>query len=123
MELLLRAGADPALTSGTMAPGTTCLSTAAAQGRPRLLRLLLAGGRLAGAVNRADEEQGFTPLMLAARRGCKECVELLLQAGADPQARTAGGKSAADLAAINRRQAVLELLQDGGGGGGGGGTG
>lgn len=119
VELLLQAGADPTLSSGAMAPGATCLSVVAAQGKARLLRLLLQGGRMAAAVSQAEEEQGFTPLMLAARRGSKECVQLLLEAGADQQARTTGGKTAQDLAAVNKRAAVLELLQAGGSGGGG----
>lgn len=111
MELLLKAGADPALASNDMAEGATCLSVAASQGKPGLLRLLLDSDKLGAAVNRPEAQQGFTPLMLAARRGSKDCVELLLAAGADPSAVNAAGRSALDVATVNKRVAVAEVLQ------------
>lgn len=112
MELLLQAGADPSLANNDMGEGATCLTSVAAMGRPALLRLLLASPKLsAGAVNQAEAESSFTPLMLAARRGSRECCELLLAAGADKAAVNAAGKTALDIAQTNTRAAVVELLQ------------
>ena len=96
-----------------MADGATCLALAASMGKPALLRLLLGSAKLGDAVNRPEEEQGFTPLMLAARRGSRECVELLLAAGADPAITNVQGKTALDIALVNKRAAVAELLQGG----------
>jgi len=110
--LLVQAGADPNLANSDMAEGSTCLTLVAGMGRPGLLRLVLGSSKLAGsAVNAAECEQGFTPLMLAARRGNAECVQLLLDAGADPAAVNRAGKSALDIAQVNKRAAVVEALQ------------
>ena len=35
-------------------------------------------------VNQKNVQHGQTPLMLACKAGCAECVRLLLEAGADP---------------------------------------
>lgn len=108
-SLLLQAGADPNL---AMAEGSTCVSLVAGMGRPRLLRLVLGSSKLApSAVSAAEAEQGFTPLMLAARRGNAECVQLLLDAGADAAAVNKQGKTALDIAQLNKRAAVVEALQ------------
>lgn len=55
---------------------------------------------------------GWTPLMLAARRGSTDCVCLLLDAGADAAARNAQGKTAADIATVNKREGVVALLHE-----------
>lgn len=108
----MAAGANPNLANNDMAEGATCLTLAAGMGRPKLLRLLLSSSKLdSGAVNAAEAEQGFTPLMLAARRGSAECVELLLKAGADAAAVNRQGKTALDIAQVNKRAAVVEALQ------------
>lgn len=111
MELLLQAGASPTATNNDMAEGATCLTLAAGMGRPGILRLLLGSGALGAAVNQAEAEQGFTPLMLAARRGNAECVQLLLAAGADAAAVNHSGKTALQIAEVNKRAAAVELLQ------------
>ena len=50
--------------------------------------------------------------MLAARRGSTDCVCLLLDAGADAAARNAQGKTAADIATVNKREGVVALLHE-----------
>jgi ankyrin repeat protein len=110
LELLLKAGANPALTNSDMGEASTPLHTAASMGSPGMLRLLLASGKLAGAVS-APGEQGWTPLHLAARRGNSECVALLLEHGAARGAVTAQGKTALDIAKVNKRAAVAALLE------------
>ena len=110
MELLLQAGANPALSSNDMGEGSTLLHTAASMGSPGTLRLLLACGKLAGVVS-APGEQGWTPLHLAARRGNSGCVALLLEHGAARGAVNAQGKTALDIARVNKRAAVVALLE------------
>lgn len=55
----------------------------------------------------APDENGYTPLHLAAQRGDADLVKVLLQAGADKSARDAAGKTAADYAVGD----VAELLK------------
>ncbi|PRW59698.1 ankyrin repeat and kinase domain-containing 1 [Chlorella sorokiniana] len=118
-ELLIDGGADPNLASSDMAEGATCLTLAASLGRPKMLRLLLGSRKLASsAVNAAEADQGFTPLMLAARKGNAECVQMLLDAGADPAAVNHAGKTAHDIAQVNKKEAAIEVLQRHAAGGG-----
>ena len=50
------------------------------------------------------------PLHLAVRRGSQPCVKLLLRHGADVRARVQG-KTPLDLALINKRERIAELLR------------
>ena len=82
----------------------------------RCARALAAAGADLEAVADGD---GFTPLQCAAAEGRAEVVSQLLEAGADPRARTPGGlggvvrgKSAADLAAEFEHPDVVRLLAD-----------
>ncbi|EFN50721.1 hypothetical protein CHLNCDRAFT_142585 [Chlorella variabilis] len=113
VELLLGAGADPTLGNQAMGEGGTPLHVAAAAGRAGILRLLLGTGRFGG--GRVDQacEQGWAPLQLAARRGSAECVQLLLEHGADKGAMNEQGKTALDIARVNKREAVAVLLAAG----------
>lgn len=51
-----------------------------------------------------------TPLLLAAEGGHAEMVEVLLAAGADPDARDAGGRTALHLAVVRGHSAVADRL-------------
>ncbi len=53
---------------------------------------------------------GNTPLHTAAEHGCKETVEILLQAGADPGILNLVGKSPADLARENAHMVIGNML-------------
>jgi len=48
--------------------------------------------------------------MVAAFVGAKDCVKVLLEAGADRKARDSEGRSARDLAEIKKWQEVVEIL-------------
>lgn len=56
------------------------------------------------------DTRGVTPLMAAAQFGDARSVELLLKAGANPNA-SVGGESASSLARQRGHHAVLDLLQ------------
>jgi microsomal dipeptidase-like Zn-dependent dipeptidase len=96
------------------------------KGQDELLEAILAGdvasvrSRLAAGANaRAADDRKVTLVMRAAEVGRAEIVRLLLAAGADPTARDADGRNAADrardgLAAGERREyeLILRLLTD-----------
>jgi len=95
VEILLKAGAD--FRAKTDA-GDTALHFWAgsalrdSETRPILNLLLKAGGNID---QRTSEGHGqFTPLMYAAARGENECVKLLMEAGADVNARDEHGNTA-----------------------------
>ncbi len=94
-ELLIDAGAD--VNAKESWAGQTALMWAGAQLQPAMVKLLLANGaevnarstvrqwsRKVSSEPRPKElaQGGLTPLMFAARTGCIECAELLLDAGA-----------------------------------------
>ncbi len=95
-KLLIDAGAD--VNAKEHWAGQTALMWAGAQLQPEMVKLLLANGAQIDARSTVREwtrkvsseprpkelpQGGLTPLMFAARTGCIECAELLLDAGAD----------------------------------------
>jgi ankyrin repeat protein len=65
----------------------------------------------AGANPNAANEEGITPLMNAARFGCRDAACELLGCGADPSLRDNKDKSAKDLASERGHQDVEEILK------------
>ena len=55
--------------------------------------------------------RGMTALMFAAHRGNEEAVRLLLDAGADTEARSQSGRTALVWAERGQHQAAVELLR------------
>ena len=115
---LLEAGADPTL----RCKGGSTLRHAAIRGDAKMIELLLLkqapGSRLPsqasadytdGFVNGKDKN-GWTPLGLAARGGYVTAVERLLEGGADPAASLLDGKTALEIARLNKKEAVVSLL-------------
>ena len=95
-EVLINAGAD--VNARERWAGQTALMWAGAQLQPQMVKLLLANGAEVDARSTVREwtrkvsseprpkelaQGGLTPLMFAARTGCIECAQLLLDAGAD----------------------------------------
>ncbi|MFT4194696.1 ankyrin repeat domain-containing protein, partial [Ottowia sp.] len=87
-------------------PGWSPLHYAATGGDTAMIRLLLE--RRAEVDARSPNES--TPLMLAARYGTVEAVQMLLRAGADPRARNQLGMDALDFAVSGNRPDAIELL-------------
>lgn len=93
VKALVAAGVDP---NAKDTDGATPLHEAASGdwGNATAIRTLLRLGADPNLANHAGE----TPLMLAAERGEAECVAALLEGGADPHRKSAGGASALDCA-------------------------
>ena len=82
VDALLKAGAEPAASAG----GETILMTAARAGNPAVMRLLLA--RSKADVNARESAYGETALMWAAAENHAEAAQLLIEHGADINARS-----------------------------------
>jgi ankyrin repeat protein len=123
---LLEAGADPTCAC----KGTSTLHTAAARRDTRMVALLLdaataaCDGRPAvpahgvGAVSALDKyvdsisrRDGWSALGIAARAGDAAVVTALLRAGADRAVVMKNGKTALDIARLNKKDAVVRLLE------------
>jgi ankyrin repeat protein len=81
-------------------------------GHAGLLRLALANGADLEARSNFSNKSDMTPLMLAASGGHLEAVELLLEAGADPSARTESSATARTLAQEAGHQDIAALLDE-----------
>ncbi len=106
-KLLLADGADLNLNSGSQST-TTPLHLAARAGFTSLVVLMLRHG---ADINAREHDQRATALMDAARNGHVAVVALLLRFGADVAARDNDGYSALDIARIQDRAAIVDLLR------------
>jgi uncharacterized protein len=128
-RLLLERGAE--VDARELWHGQTALMWAAAQGHPAMLRELIAHGADVNARSNHEEWErqetseprdkwlppgSLTPLLFAARENCLACLPVLIEAGADVNATTPDGISAAVIALINGHfdvaGAVLEAGTD-----------
>ncbi len=125
--LLIERGAEVDAREGWH--GQTSLMWAAAQGHPAMLRELLSHGADVNARSNHEEWErqvtseprdkwlppgGLTPLLFAARENCLACLPVLIEAGADVNATTPDGISAAVIALINGHFDVAGALLEAG---------
>jgi ankyrin repeat protein len=105
VRLLLKHGADAKARTDA---GLTALHYAAFKGNLTTVRLLLDA---AAPVNVVDD-RGFTPLMMAANSKTKslEVVRILLDHGAESQAKDEFGRTAADWARLGARREITDLF-------------
>ena len=108
VDLLLRAGADPALRDEEYqcTPRAFGICVASSWGFPALLARVL---RMDPTAVNILEGRG-TPLHEAAREGHARTVKMLLEAGTDPSIRDAEGRTSLDLARAYQRENVIEVL-------------
>jgi ankyrin repeat protein len=126
-KLLIERGAE--VDARELWHGQTALMWAAAQGHPAMLRELLAHGADVNARSNHEEWErqvtseprdkwlppgGLTPLLFAARENCLACLPVLIEAGADVNATTPDGISAAVIALINGHFDVAGALLEAG---------
>jgi hypothetical protein len=90
--------------------GWTALQYAAAGPDERATRLLLRRPEVRSTIDRVGPN-GLTALMMAARHGSGETVEVLLANGADPGLRGRDGARAEDFARGSGREWLVERLQ------------
>jgi ankyrin repeat protein len=122
-KVLIDAGADVNVKERWA--GQTALMWASAQLQPEMVKLLLAHGaevdarstvrqwsRKVSSEPRPKElaQGGLTPLMFAARAGCSECAELLLDAGADIDLADPYGVTPVMVAALNLQNDLAAYL-------------
>jgi ankyrin repeat protein len=100
--------ADPDLANAWATDGFTPLSLAAFFGQPRAVSVLLDRGAHVGAVSRNAME--VQPLHAATAARNAEAVVLLLEAGADPDARQHGGWTPLAAARHGGQDAIAEIL-------------
>lgn len=112
LEALLGAGADVNLGSYHTGETRTLLHQAARQGDAVLAARAIDVGAV---VDQQDEKLGFTALHIAARSKHHDVVALLLERRASAELRTAGGRTAAELAETNGAPAATVALLRGDG--------
>lgn len=98
--------------------GLTPLILAVNMNKPDIVKALLAGGakteeRLpttAPAGSRMKDPDGMTALMVAAKSGYRDLVAMLVAAKADKSAKSASGKTAAELAKAANHNDIAKML-------------
>ena len=108
-DLLLKLGADPNMAARNLAK-VQPLHSAAAH-RDQKASLYMARKLIdAGAQIDAEQAGGFRPLHQAAASGHLELLELLLEAGADPEGENDTGKTALDLARERGHDPIVQRI-------------
>ena len=122
-RLLIEAGAD--VNRAEAWRGQTPLMWAAAQGQPEMIELLLEHEALPDVRSTPNDwprqvsaesrrmyrpTGGLTPLLFAAREGCTECVEALIEGGADPDFTNPKNVTALFLAIDNAHMDTARVL-------------
>lgn len=106
-QQLLGAGAFAYVNKGRFLDGANPLHMAAGKGHSLVVQALLVGRAVP---DRADSHAGRTPLFYAASRGQHESVQMLLDAGSDPNWLDQQGVVPLYVAAQNGKALVVDLL-------------
>lgn len=90
----------------------TCLHQATLKGDAKMIALLLAASGAGAPPIQIDApgRDGWTALCLAARSGNVPAAKALLGAGADAGLRMASGKTALEIATLNKKASMVALL-------------
>lgn len=107
-ELFRRIGEDPSRVNAFAPDGFQPLGLAAFFGHPTAVKLLLSRG--ADVTSHARNGRRVAPLHSAVAQGSPESVRALLDAGADPNARQAGGFTPLLVAAAKGQSELVSLL-------------
>ncbi len=107
---LLARGAAPPKLDGTYPPVVSAMCSVSAQGDSTSLRVFLD----AGVSPNIAESSGFSPLMCAARNNQLEAARMLINAGADVNARASHNRTALGLSKAGRYDALVQVLKDAG---------
>ncbi len=59
-----------------------------------------------------EDEEGVIPLLLAAYHGRLDMIKLLIEKGANPHIKNSEGKTALDMATLNKKQEVIQYLNE-----------
>ena len=105
--LLIAAKADLSLGCKAFGKNNTALHQAVLLRDVPMIKLLTDNGAVVDAVGR----DGWTPLGLAVRSGATAIAKVLLEARANPNAVSGQGKTPLEIATINKKQSIVELLQ------------
>jgi hypothetical protein len=104
VQLLLEHGADPT----ERPPGSdSTLHIASYQGSKAVLKLLIEKSKSG---LEESNSKGETPLYVALQRRHNSCIEILLEAGANPNARPAGKDSMLHITITNNAKSIAKLL-------------
>ena len=106
-EDLCEAKADLSLGCKSFGNDNTCLHQAVLLRDVRMITLLTAYGARVDAVGR----DGWTPLGMAARSNSVDVARVLLEAKASPDEASGNGKTPLEIARINGKAGITELLQ------------
>ena len=104
VKMLVRAGAGVRVADNT---GATCLTLAADFGHTETVRYLV--GLTDVEVNHEGNE-AFTALHFAVQEGHHDVVEVLIDAGADIDAKINGGRTPLHVACLYRKLAIVKVL-------------
>lgn len=111
VRYLIERGADLNLKTDDIY-GQTALMNAAALGRTDIVKLLVESG----AKLDLETNKGLTALMFSSAFGHSETVSFLLKKGAKLDTKNIEGKTALDIAVLNNRYTVAEILRSAGAG-------
>lgn len=110
MDKLLRAGANPYITSKGNNRGNSAMLIAAWDGALNVIKFIHEHANIRFSLNQADNN-GFTPLIKASIKGNDAIVSYLLEQGVDIDIRDRNDKSALDYAREKGHQKIVTLLQ------------